>query len=81
MQSGNEITKGERAQLENLRQMEDLASKKAGIYSRLLIDPKLAQKMEELEKRHKERENALYALLTGKPKKTKTEGQVRGETE
>ena len=79
MQSGNEITKGEREQLENLRQMEDLASKKAGIYSRLLIDAQLAQKMEQLEKRHKEREMALKALLYGKEKKAKSMGQVRGE--
>ena len=81
MQSSYEMTKGERAQLENLRQMEDLASKKAGIYSRLLIDARLAQKMEDLEKRHKEREKALQALLTGKPQKEKAEGQVRGEQE
>ena len=79
MQTGNEITKGERAQLENLRQMEDLASKKAGIYSRLLIDAQLAQKMEQLEKRHKEREIALKELLYGKEEKAKSAGQVRGE--
>lgn len=70
----------EGAQLELLRQMEDLASKKAGVYSRLLIDAHLSKKMEELEKRHKEREKALEELLYGKVQNGKTEGQVRGES-
>ena len=59
--------------------MEELAAKKAGIYSRLLIDARLAKKMEELQTRHTERKKALEELLYGKTKKTKGEGQVRGE--
>lgn len=65
--------------LKRLQEMEDLASKKAGVYSRLLIDARLAQNMEGLEKRHKERKIALENLLYDKYKKGKIEGQVRGE--
>ena len=79
MQANCERTGNEQAQIETLRQMENLAAKKAGIYSRLLIDARLAKKMEELQTRHKEREKALEELLYGKAKKTKSEGQVRGE--
>ncbi|MBQ7913266.1 MAG: hypothetical protein IJ308_05970 [Clostridia bacterium] len=79
MQANYERTGNERAQIELLLQMEGLAAKKAGIYSRLLIDARIAKKMEELQMRHKEREKALEELLYGKAKKEKGEGQVRGE--
>ena len=69
------LTGSERARLETLRQMEELAAKKAGIYSRLLIDAHLAQKMEELAKRHQERGKVLEILLFGQPKKQKDGGR------
>ncbi len=81
MQASYELTANELEYLETLRQMEDLASKKAGVYSRLLIDAHLSKKMEELEKRHKDREKALEILLYGNPKDAKAKGQVRGENQ
>ena len=80
MQINCERTGNEQSQIELLLQMEELAAKKAGIYSRLLIDARLAKKMEELQARHTERKKALEELLYGKAKKTKGEGQVRGES-
>ena len=76
MQTEKNNVSSERETLLKLQEMEDLASKKAGVYSRLLIDAQLAQKMEGLEKGHKERKQALESLLYEKPKKPKTEGQV-----
>ena len=73
------LTENERERLETLRQMENLAAKKAGIYSRLLIDARLAQKMEELVSHHQTREKALEILLYGQPQKQKGAGQVQGE--
>ena len=81
MQESCDRTSNERAQIEVLLQMENLAAKKAGVYSRLLIDTRIAKKMEELQARHKERENALKKLLYGKAKNEKSGGQVRGEAE
>ena len=46
--------------------VEDLAEKKAKIYSRLLTDPTLAKDMEELALRHAKRKQALERLLNGK---------------
>ena len=80
MQTDYEETKSETEQLENLLQMEELAAKKAGIYSRLLIDARLAQKMEGIEKGHKERAKAIENLLYVRPKKQKAGEQVRGES-
>ena len=70
------LTDGERGRLENLRQMEELAAKKAGIYSRLLIDARLAKMMEELAQRHQQRGKSLEILLFGQPQKQKSGGQV-----
>ena len=79
MQTEQRKEKTEAEWLKQLQEMEDLASKKSGVYSRLLIDAQLAQKMEGQEKRHKERKVALENLLYDKPKNEKTAGQVRGE--
>lgn len=81
MQESCDRTGNEKTQLDALLQMEDLAAKKAGVYSRLLIDVRMAKKMEELQTRHKERVKALEELLYGKAKKAKSGGQVRGESE
>ena len=69
------LTENERARLETLREMEELAAKKAGIYSRLLIDARLAQEMESLAKRHQERGKRLEILLFGEPKKQNDGGR------
>ncbi len=68
--------KTEQAQLEELILLEALAEKKAKIYSRLLMDPHLAKKMEGLSLRHAERKESLEKLLYGKPldKKSKQNG-------
>ena len=51
--------------------MEDLAEKKANIYSRLLIDMDKAQEMERLAAMHKQAKKELEILLYGKRKKEK----------
>ena len=56
----------------SLLQMEDVAEKKAKIYSRLLTETSLAQEMEALAARHAERKKRLEKLATGKePKEEK----------
>lgn len=55
--------------LEELIKTEDLAGKKARIYSRLLIEPALASEMENRAKRHETRRAYLQQLLCGKSKK------------
>ena len=55
--------------LEELIKMEDLAKKKARIYSRLLIEPALASEMENRAKRHETRRAQLEQLLCGKKEK------------
>ena len=52
--------------LSTLVSVEDLAEKKAKIYSRLLTDATLAKDMEELALRHAKRKQALERLLNGK---------------
>lgn len=52
--------------LQELLEMEDLAGKKAKIYSRLLMDADKAQKMEALSLRHESRREKIEALLYGK---------------
>ena len=47
-----------------MSEMEDLAEKKAKIYSRLLTDAELAQEMEALSNRHKQRKQTLYQSFT-----------------
>lgn len=59
----------EKEVLSELIKLEDLAEKKAKIYSRLLTEPSIAQDMESLAKRHAERKARLTTLLTGKESK------------
>ena len=49
--------------LQQLISVEDLAEKKASIYARLLTEVSLAQRMEKLANAHKQRKQALQALL------------------
>ncbi len=67
--------------LKELIDLEALAEKKTKIYSRLLMEPTLAKKMDELSARHAERKKSLESLLFGETKKSKERGQVRDETE
>lgn len=62
-------TQCEQPTIEQLIEMEDLAEKKARIYSRLLTDVSLAKAMETLAEKHKERKSALCTLLSGKKEK------------
>ena len=55
--------------LKNLIEIEDLAEKKTKIYSRLFIEPALANAMEELSSRHKNRKERIEGLLYGKGEK------------
>ena len=59
-----------------LAKREDLAEKKAKIYSRLLTEPALAQEMEALAKRHAERKMRLETLATGKEPKKEEENEA-----
>ncbi len=59
--------KKEREYLQGLIELEDLAEKKTKIYSRLLIDARLAGKMEELSFSHAKRRERLEKLLYGEP--------------
>lgn len=61
----------EKKTLEELVLLEDLAEKKAKIYSRLLMDADKAKKMEELAARHATRKKELEELLFGKAQKDK----------
>lgn len=71
MQEKQEDMERERARLVALSYLEGLGKKKANIYARLLTEVNLAQSMEELAKRHSDRENALKTALGEKPKKGK----------
>ncbi len=53
--------------LQEMLALEDLAEKKTKIYSRLLMDARLAGKMEELSARHAKRKEEIEGLLYGKP--------------
>ena len=52
-------------------QLEDLAEKKAKIYSRLLMDVEKAQEMEGLAARHAARKIEIEKMLFGDEKKAK----------
>ncbi len=52
--------------LKRLAELEDLAEKKAKIYSRLLTDASLSKEMEGLSMRHEKRKEELLALFGGK---------------
>ena len=56
-------------QLQELLTIEDLAEKKAKIYSRLLMDVEKAQDMEGLSARHAGRKAEIEKLLFGDEKK------------
>ncbi len=64
-----------------LARMEDLAEKKAKIYSRLLTDADLAKTMETLSVRHEERKERLLLLLGEKPSKSKNGAGVYASSE
>ena len=66
--------KDEKESLKTLCSLEDLAGKKAMIYSRLLMDTGLAKDMEELATRHEKRKAALEKLLYGKSKNKQSDG-------
>ncbi len=61
--------------LKKLVQLEDLAEKKAKIYSRLLMDTAIAKEMEELSLRHEKRKEELVKLFSGKQKEEKESTQ------
>ena len=61
----------EKNRLQELLTLEDLAEKKAKIYSRLLMDVAKAQDMEALSARHAERKAEIEKLLFGNEKKAK----------
>ena len=65
--------------LKELMDLEDLAEKKARIYSRLLTEPSLAKEMESLSKRHEERKGRIELLLYGKNKKKGGMSALSGE--
>ncbi|MBR2023959.1 MAG: hypothetical protein IJ996_05560 [Clostridia bacterium] len=53
----------EKRVVQNMIYLEDLASKKAAIYGRLLTEIPLAQTMERVSASHKQRMQALQTLL------------------
>ena len=53
---------------------EELVEKKAKIYAKLLMEPRLSKEMEELASRHEKRKELLLKLVTGKEVKNKKEG-------
>lgn len=65
--------------LQELMELEDLAEKKARIYSRLLVEPTLAKEMEELATRHEERKERIFLLLYGKNKKKEGMSALKGD--
>ena len=67
--------------LERLLKLEDLASKKAGVYSHLLTEQTLAEDMAELSKRHTDRKALLGKLLYGKSDCSKSGGSENGGEE
>lgn len=69
MQEINEKTPRETELIRTLAEVEDLAEKKAKIYSRLLTEQTLAEEMKKLSARHAERRARLEALAFGKAKK------------
>ena len=67
--------------LKELMELEALAEKKARIYARLLVEPPLAKKMEELALRHEERKERLRLLLYEKSKKKGGMSALKGDGE
>ncbi len=62
----NAVAKNEEEFLNLLLETEDLAEKKAGVYSRLLTEQALAEAMKELSARHAARKERLREILYGK---------------
>ena len=60
--------------LKELLLLEDLADKKAKIYSRLLMDVEKAKKMEALSARHEERKKEIENVLYANVEKQETKG-------
>ena len=73
-----ENKESERQALKSVARLEEIAGKKAGIYSRLLTDPTLAKTMESLEKRHQNRKETILNLLQ---EKTEEEANARDRYE
>ena len=69
----------ENEHLKELLKLEELAEKKARIYSRLLVEPALAKKMEELALQHERRKQSIYQMLYGKTKKKGGMSALKGE--
>ena len=65
----NGVREYENEALNLLLETEDLAEKKARIYSKLLTDQSLEKEMEELALRHAKRRAGLELLLYGKTRK------------
>ena len=72
--SENIAIEQEKTALKKLMEVEDLAEKKARIYSRLLTDAALAQDMESLAERHAKRIRTLHGLVKEKSSKKKKNG-------
>ena len=64
----------EKETLIKMLQLEDLAEKKAKIYSRLLTDNALAKEMETLSLHHEKRKEKLTILAYGKCRKKQNDG-------
>ncbi|MBQ3221284.1 MAG: hypothetical protein IJB34_04920 [Clostridia bacterium] len=67
---------GEKTTLKALASLEDLAEKKIMIFSRLLTDASLAQKMQSLATRHERRKTALLSLCGEKKPSKSEEGEA-----
>ena len=59
----NMLTTKEATLVSDLLTYEETACKKARLYSRILTDKDLAEKMDKIADNHQSRFNALYALL------------------
>ncbi len=73
------MRKTENEYLQELLELEDLAIKKTAIYGRLLIEPSLAQDMEELSSRHETRKEKIQRLLYGEDAKKGGTSATKGE--
>jgi len=64
-----------RNELEEILYLEDLAEKKARIYSKLLTEQSLAEDMETIAERHQACKAELGKFLTGKVEESDKEGK------
>ena len=65
--------------LQELMELEDLAEKKARVYSRLLVEPHLAKEMERLASQHEKRKERIALLLYGGSPKKGGMSALKGE--